>query len=262
MEAVRRRLRKQALGAEIAAFAAQRPSVTAPQAPEEVARAVAGARILDVRRRGKNLLIDLDGGSTLRVHLRMTGDLSAVPDVRFRPVTVRAWFELTDGRGILFDDSRALGKIHIHPSAEIDSALGPLGVEPLSRSFRPETLVEAAKGRRTPVKLLLMDQTVVAGIGNIYAAEALRRAGIDPRRPAGRLSRARVERLHTQIVQVLRTAVQSASLEYMSPGRYEAESFPLLVYDREGQECGTCGRRIRRIQQGGRSTYFCPGCQK
>jgi formamidopyrimidine-DNA glycosylase len=263
VEAVCHRLRKQALGAQITAFHAQRPSVTSPQTPDEIARASAGARIQAVRRRGKNILIDFTGGSSLRIHLRMTGDLYVIPDVRFRPVTARAWFELSDGRALVFDDSRALGKIHAYPTSEIESVLGHLGVEPLSKAFRPETLVEAARNSHRPVKLLLMDQTVVVGLGNIYAAEALFRAGIDPRRPADRIRAARLCRLHAEIVEVLRTAVQSTRIAYMSPGRFtEAESFPLAVYDREDGNCGMCGRTIRRIQQGGRSTYFCPGCQR
>ncbi len=263
VEAVCRRLRKQALGAEIAAFQAQRPSVASPQTPDDIARATDGARLRAVRRRGKNILIDLTGGSTLRVHLRMTGDLYVIPDVRFRPVTARAWFELSDGRALIFDDSRALGKIHAYPTPEIENVLGHLGIEPLSKAFRPETLIDAARKSHKPVKLLLMDQTIIAGLGNIYAAEALFHAGIDPRLPANRIRAARLRRLHAEIVRVLRTAVQSASIAYMSPGRFsEAESFPLAVYDREGENCGICGRRIRRIPQGGRSTYFCPGCQR
>ncbi len=263
VEAVCLRLRRQAKGAKVAVFHAQRPNVTAPQYVEMVATVVAGRSIEGVRRRGKNILIDLSGNVTLRVHLRMTGDLYVVADARLRPVTVRAWFSLSDGRGLLFNDPRALGKIHLYAREEIDAEMAKLGVEPLSRTFRPQTLREAARGSRMPVKLFLMDQSVVAGLGNISAAEALFRAGIDPRKPAGRISPGRILRLHAEIVRVLRHAVQSASIAYKSPRRFEeAESFPNAVYDREGEECGNCGRIIRRIQQGGRSTYFCPGCQK
>ena len=263
MESVCARLRRQVRGAQIAAFRAQRPNVNSPQSPDQVAAGVAGRKILRIRRRGKNILLDLEDNKTLRIHLRMTGDLYVVPDVRFRPATSRAWFELKDGRAILFDDSRALGKIHLHPTPEIDREMARLGVEPLSKAFRPVTLMEAAKGCRTPVKLFLMDQTIIAGLGNIYAAESLFRAGIHPRKPAGRISPPRLTRLHAEIVQVLRDAVQSAGIAYTSPGRFEeTEFFPNAVYDREGEECGICGRIIRRIQQGGRSTYYCPGCQK
>jgi formamidopyrimidine-DNA glycosylase len=186
-----------------------------------------------------------------------------VPDVRFRPVDARVWWELDGGRGLIYQDPRALGKVHLHRTSGIEELLADVGMEPLSTDFTREWFIETARMKRQPAKLFLMDQRHIAGLGNIYAAEALFQAGVHPGRVISSLSRKRLETLHGAIVRVLTDAVQSACIAYVTPGRFEeAEAFPLHVYDREGEACGTCRRRIRRIQQGGRSTYFCPGCQR
>jgi formamidopyrimidine-DNA glycosylase len=149
------------------------------------------------------------------------------------------------------------------PSAEIDARMARLGPEPLSPEFSAAEFVAAARASRQPAKLFLIDQGRVAGLGNIYAAEALFRAGVDPRRVIGALSAPRLRRLHAAIVQVLEIAVQSAIEAYSGPGLIaESEAFPVAVYGREGESCLLCRRVIRRILQGGRSTYFCPGCQR
>ena len=263
VEAVCRKLRPQITGSEIASAHFARASVARPQNPRRIERAVVGSCISAVRRRGKNIIIDLDMDRSLHVHLRMTGNLYVTEDARFRPATARAWFELSDGRGLVFDDSRCLGKIHLRRQREIEEMEKELGPEPLDAEFTVEYLAKAAAVTDQPIKLFLLDQRRIAGLGNIYAVEALHRAGIHPARPASSLRRSRLERLHAAIVRVLTDAVQSACIAYSSPGRFEeAESFPLEVYDREGESCGVCRRRIRRVQQGGRSTYFCPGCQR
>jgi formamidopyrimidine-DNA glycosylase len=141
--------------------------------------------------------------------------------------------------------------------------LASIGLDPLSPGFTVERFAALARRSRAAVKTFLMDQRRVAGLGNIYAAEALHRAGIDPRRRACRLSRARLSRLHRAIVGVLRRAVRSAARAYRRPGQFaEGEYFRLAVYGREGKPCPRCRRPIRRLPQGGRSSYFCPGCQK
>lgn len=263
VEAVCRKLRRDAGGSEIVAAKVLRAAATRPQRPRRIESAVAGRTIEAIERRGKNILIHLSGALALRVHLRMTGDLYVIPDVRIRPATTRVWFELGDGRGLIFDDPRMLGKVHLHCAAELAAVLGELGLEPLDGGFTAERFVDLARRSRQPAKLFLMDQTRVAGLGNIYAAEALFRAGIHPRRGIGSVSRPRLERLHTAIVEVLREAVESAVRAYARPGEFgEAEGFPVAVYGRAGEACERCGRKIRRITQGGRSTYFCPGCQR
>ena len=238
-----------------------RPSVTRPQLPAAVEGGAAEARIDAVTRRGKHILIHLSNGNVLHVHLRMTGNLYAVADVQFRSVAIRAYFELNDGRGLVFDDSRLLGKIHLRKEGELDGALEHVGPEP--RELTAEVFATAAKRARKPIKLFLMDQKHVSGLGNIYAAESLFRARINPRKLGSALSLPRLRTLHQMCVDVLAEAMDSVYRSYASPGHFsEGGSFPAQVYDREGEPCFVCDTPIRRIPQGGRSTYFCPKCQR
>jgi len=193
----------------------------------------------------------------------MTGNLLVIADARMRPSTVRAWFEFDDGRAMVLDDPRALGRVTFHEGREEVDLFSELGPEPLSDAFTPAGLADRARGSRKPVKIFLMDQRAVTGLGNIYAAEALFEAGIDPRRAAGRISRARLGRLHAAIVGILRVALDSAIRAYCEPGGFtEGENFPVAVYGRAGEPCPACGKPVKRIVQGGRSTYFCGRCQR
>jgi formamidopyrimidine-DNA glycosylase len=263
VEAVCRQLRQQVLGQRITAASVLRPRITHPQSPDDVAAAVRGRRIEAVERRAKNILIRLSGGIVVRVHLRMTGNLYVIADVDLRPAATRVYFELGRRRAIVFEDGRALGRIHVHPESEVTALLKELGPEPLSKDFTAAWLTAAARRSRKPAKLFLMDQAQIAGLGNIYAAEALFHARVNPAKIMSQMRRPKLEALHGAIVRVLRDAVQSACIAYSRPGRFsEADSYHCFVYDREGQPCLSCGRKIRRMAQGGRSTYYCPGCQK
>lgn len=263
VESVRRRVRRQAKGAEIITVHIPRPMTVYPQRPETLKREAVGRAIREVERRGKNLLLRLAGGAAIRVHLRMTGNVYVLPEFEPMPATVRAWFELSGGGRLVLDDPRALARITIHSKAELDALLGELGPEPLSPQFTLEYLAGRARRSRKPAKLFLMDQGEIAGLGNIYAAEALFRARVNPTRAMNSLSRTKLAALHAAIVDVLTDAVQSACTTYARPGRLqEAESFRRSVYDREGEPCFVCHRTIRRISQGSRSTYYCPGCQR
>lgn len=253
VEAVCNRLRRTALGAEIAVARIFRPSVTRPQLVKTVEKRVSGRIIENIRRRGKNILIDLSGGEVLHIHLRMTGDLAVIPDARFRAATVRAAFEFSDGRAMVFNDPRALGKIWAG-----EERLGKIGLEPLDASFTADAFDALMRASKQPVKLFLLDQRHVAGIGNIYAAEALFRARVDPRRPARSISSSRRLALRAAIIEVLQQAVAESERVYNAPG----DEFPSAVYGREGEPCPRCHTPIRRILQGGRSTYFCPRCQR
>jgi formamidopyrimidine-DNA glycosylase len=238
-----------------------RPATTRPQTGAFIEKRVADARIEGVTRRGKHILIELSAGRVLHVHLRMTGNLYTIPDVRLRSVFVRAYFELDDGRALVFEDPRVLGKIHLHKADEMEALLKGVGLEPAEMTAAE--FAAMAKKVRKPVKLLLLDQKRVSGLGNIYAAEALFRAKIHPKKLASSLSNARLLRLHRACVEVLADAMDSVYPVYAEPGRYaEGETFPVMVYDREGEPCYTCSTPIRRIPQGGRSTYFCPHCQR
>jgi formamidopyrimidine-DNA glycosylase len=256
VEAVCRKLRDSVVGATIRSVDARRcaaPSV----------RLATGRKILAVVRRAKHILVRLSGGDTLHVHLRMTGNLFAIPDWRFHSADARVIFELSGKMGLVYHDPRALGRVEVVDTAAIDRLMDRLGPEPLGAAFDADSFVCSARGAKQPAKLFLMDQRRIAGLGNIYAAEALFRAGIDPRKPLARLRRPKLERLHGEIVTILEDAIQSACRAYTGPGAFsEAEEFPLAVYGREGEPCNVCAGSIRRIAQGGRSTYFCPRCQR
>lgn len=263
VEAVCRKLRRDAKGATIAAAHIERRRITGRQNPAVVETMVTGHSIERILRRGKNILIELSAGTTMRIHLRMTGNLSVIPDYRFRPAAISAWFAFSDGRALLFEDTRGLGSLTVHDAAEIQTLVATLGAEPLSRKFTAQALIDSAEGLTQPTKLFLMDQRRVAGLGNIYAAEALFAARIDPRKPIGRVSKPRLNALHSAIVATLRDAVRSAYRAYSRPGGYqESEDFAPAVYGRSGEQCHICRSVIRRITQGGRSTYFCPKCQR
>jgi formamidopyrimidine-DNA glycosylase len=263
VEAVCRKLRGEVVGRRITGVSVLRAGVTRPQSSDEIEAAVRGRDVEAVERRAKNVLIRLTGGVFIRVHLRMTGNLYVIPDVRLRPAATRVYFEIGHRRAMVFEDGRALGRVNVHSEGEVQRLLGKLGLEPLSEGFTAGWLAEAARRSRRPAKLFLMDQNQIAGLGNIYAAEALFHARVHPGKVMNRLRGPKIHALHGAIVRVLRDAVQSACIAYSHPGRFsEAESYQCFVYDREGQPCLNCGRLIRRIAQGGRSTYYCPGCQK
>ncbi len=219
--------------------------------------------ITAVKRRGKNLLLHLSGELVLRVHLRMSGNLYVLAAGQARPATTRAYFELNDARTLVFDNPRALGIIELLTPAEWEAAAASLGMEPLSEEFTVEWLAAAAARSRQPAKCFLLNQSHLAGLGNIYSAEALHRARIHPAKPMNRLRRPKLEALHAAVVRVLRDAVKSACNAYAGAGRYNSlEIFPVAVYGREGRPCPVCGRLVRRILQAGRATYYCPGCQR
>jgi formamidopyrimidine-DNA glycosylase len=224
-----------------------------------------GGQITGLGRRGKYLLFGLDSGDTLIIHLRMTGRLEIVPGdspTRMGP-HVRAWFDLSGGECLVFADARKFGRIWLAHDPE--EQLGALGPEPLDWEFDAGSLARRIRGRRVAIKALLLDQSVVAGIGNIYADEALFLAGIHPLRPGGSLSDDEVERLHTAIRQVLREAIsqQGTTLRdyrppYSPEGAYRNH---LRVYQQTDLPCPRCGAPIRRIRVTQRSTHFCPRCQ-
>ena len=169
---------------------------------------------------------------------------------------------MVGGRALVLEERRALARAEAVETKVINAEMEKLGPEPLSSAFRAGWLMGRARRWRQPAKLFLMDQTKVAGLGNIYAAEALFRAGINPCILMQTLAPVRLDRLYKAIVGILKDAVQSAYPAYAGPGDFqEAESFPLAVYGRQGEPCHACGGKIRRLMQGGRSTYYA-GCQK
>ena len=267
VETVRRQVEPEVRGKRIDSLRVLDERWTQPVQPAEVEHAVGGRRVLEVSRRGKYLLLELDDGSALVMHLRMTGNLqlhhAADPEARF----LRAVIRLEDGLELWFTDARRFGHAtHLGPE-EIEPYFAErLGVEPLSGDLTPERLAELAIGRTAPLKSFLLTQTRIAGIGNIYADEALWRAELHPLSPAGSLKPEHCEALVRGVVDSLELALskQGSSIDDYRDARGERGSMQdeFLVHTREGEECHRCGAEIRRIVIGGRSSYFCPGCQK
>ncbi|HKN67153.1 MAG TPA: bifunctional DNA-formamidopyrimidine glycosylase/DNA-(apurinic or apyrimidinic site) lyase [Gemmatimonadaceae bacterium] len=219
--------------------------------PRGALRALAGARVTAVERRGKHQLIHFNDGRVLHVHFRMNGDWIIGPTSEPMPRFARAVFHFEPDTRVVLDDSRALSTIDVH-AAGVDLPLD-LGPEPFDPRLTPAALRAALSRRRIPIKVALLDQHVIAGLGNIYASESLWRARIDPRTAASSLDVAASRRLLSAIRAVIRRA---------TGGRYSRLGGARLdVYDREGQPCRRCRTPIARLVQSGRSTYYCPHCQ-
>lgn len=240
------------------------PRLRYPLPARELA-ALAGSTLRSVSRRGKYLLLDFCDGHLL-LHLGMSGSLRLVaPEARPEK---HDHVDLVFGDTALrFNDPRRFGALlWLVGDPQRHPLLAALGIEPLTRTFSAAWLHRALAGRRAAIKPTLMDSHLVVGIGNIYASESLFRAGIDPRREAGRVSAARLERLVPEIKATLREAIRAggSSLRDFSHADGELGCFQTRhrVYDREGQACPTCGRPVRSLRQGQRSTFFCPHCQR
>ncbi len=249
-----RRLRSAVEGKTISSVRTLHPAL-ARQLPDSAAQMLRERRVVRVERRGKHQILHLDDGSTLHAHFRMNGDwLLGRTDQEPHRFT-RALIDLTDGTRIELNDRRALSAMSFHPAGE--NPLPSLGIEANDRALDADYLRKELNTRRGPIKPVLMDQKVIAGLGNIYAAEALWRARISPRARASSLSNPRLTRLGVAIREVL-------TGRNRPPGRYtdRKNRHRFGVYDREGEPCEVCGTKIKRIAQAGRSTYFCPKCQK
>ena len=282
VETVRRGLLPVMEGQRIERAEVRRPDLRWPF-PPRMAERLTGARVTGIGRRSKYLLVELDTGETLLVHLGMSGRML----VGDRPLGDfhhdvgadrgagpgrhdHVLLDMEGGPRVTFNDARRFGAMDLWPSADIAGhrLLRPIGPEPLGNGFSADTLAQAFRGRSAPVKAALLDQGVVAGLGNIYVSEALARAGIHPRRPAGRIGRERLERLAPAIRAVLEEAIEAGGSTLRDHRQADGElgSFQhrFRAYGRAGEPCLTegCGGTVRRIVQGGRSTYYCPGCQR
>jgi formamidopyrimidine-DNA glycosylase len=252
-----------------------------PVPPEKLGGAVSGAAIERLGRRGKYILMGLDGARTLVMHLRMTGNLilregdEVIDPSEGRRLYesersteerhLRARFVLDDGRELWFTDPRRFGEAFLLNDERLDERFAKLGVEPFSPEFTPAALGEMATGRTAPLKSFLLDQSKVAGVGNIYADEALFRAELHPLSPAGSMKPEHAEALRDAVVAALEAGIDAggSSIDDYRDARGEKGSMQeeFLVHTREGKDCPRCGGTIVRIVVGGRSTYFCPACQ-
>lgn len=252
------------LGRRVAGVTLRRPDLRWP-IPPEIAALLPGERILDIRRRAKYLLLDTAPGSAL-LHLGMSGSLRVLP--ASTPVKAHDHVDLAldSGAVLRFNDPRRFGCLLWQPAGSIHELLQALGPEPLGTGFDGDYLFERSRGRSASVKTFLMDQAIVVGVGNIYAAESLFRAGIAPSRQAGRVSRERYGRLAEAVKDILDHAIRRGGTtlrDFISPdgapGYFEQE---LFVYGREGEPCRNCGRRLLGSRLGNRATAWCANCQR
>jgi formamidopyrimidine-DNA glycosylase len=270
VESLRRILARTAIGRTIARAEISEPRLRRRVAPEMV-KALAGKKIERISRRAKYLLIELGGGTTLLVHLGMSGSLThrgaGFDSKQFAPRHDHVRFLLDDGSALVFNDPRRFGLIKVVPTVELGATpeLSGLGPEPLSREFSAEYLAAKARGRSAAIKNVIMDQRIVAGIGNIYASEILFRAGVRPSRRAGKVSRAEAVRIVNEARIVLRAAIGSNGTTFRSyrdsrgrPGRFAER---LNVYGRDGKPCPRCSTTIRNVTIGQRASFYCPKCQ-
>ncbi|EIE51609.1 5-hydroxymethyluracil DNA glycosylase [Salipiger aestuarii] len=277
VETVRRGLAPVMEGARIRHAQVNRPDLRWPF-PDRMAERLTGARIERLRRRSKYILADLDSGETLLVHLGMTGRMLVSGDalgqfVHDHPAPEKhdhVVFDMQDGARVTFNDPRRFGAMDLMRTATADShpLLTALGPEPLGNGFHESQLLAALKGRSMPVKSALLDQKIVAGLGNIYVCEALYRAGLHPQRRVNKIAEKRIATLVPIVRAVLQDAIAAGGSSLrdfrQADGKLGYFQHSFDVYGREGQPCRTpdCAQTVHRIVQSGRSSFFCPTCQR
>jgi formamidopyrimidine-DNA glycosylase len=264
VETTVRALRPNIVGQTIIDFYTNCPSHIKHSDIKTFRKQIKGSTIQSINRRGKYLVMALNDSLTLIIHLRMSGHLSVVNHSEPIHKHDRTFFYLQNGKDLRFRDQRKFGTVDlVHHTEEV---LGRLGPEPLQNSFTSTVLWRQLKGRRRAIKPLLLDQHVIAGIGNIYADEALFYANIHPTRAADSLTVKEIEALHSAIQKVLTLGIEreGASIDtYIKPDSTRGEmQNALAVFRRNGEPCYVCHSDIQRIVLGGRSTHFCPHCQK
>ena len=277
VETVRNGMKPAMEGNVILRAEVRRPDLRWPF-PENMAERLTGQKVLALRRRSKYILMDLGSGETLIIHLGMSGRIliseEELGNFHHSPDTPQKHdhviFHVKDGGTVTFNDARRFGAMDLAPSADVEShwLLKDIGPEPLGNEFSEAYLAKALDGRNTPMKSALLDQKIVAGLGNIYVCEALNRAGISPRRKAKNVSSKSIARLVPVIRDVLNEAIAAGGSSLRDYRRADGElgyfQHTFRAYDREGEVCQTkgCGGEIARIVQSGRSTFYCPRCQR
>lgn len=297
VEYTARQLQASIVGATIREAQVFWDRIIAHPLPEDFCTQVSGRTIEGVRRRGKFLLLDLSSEGLLIIHRRMTGNFLLLEpgwtlDTSLRERDVQAWstrgpsftleadgsqayssemnycrvcFILEDGRNLLFTDPRKFGRVSLWQRSQEEEALSGLGPEPLSEAFNIEGLAQVLAHRRSPIKQVLLDQTVIAGVGNIYADEALFHARIHPHRAANSLTSQEIANLHEAVVSVLLKGIEHGGTSFSSYRDLWGEAGDnynhVHVYKQAGKPCTRCGTLIERIIVAQRSTHFCPVCQ-
>jgi formamidopyrimidine-DNA glycosylase len=269
VEHVVRGLRRAVLGRRILAVELKLPRILAAPSPASFKRKLRGPRIDAINRRGKYILFELDSRDVLVVHLRMTGKFLCIHQHQPLPPYPHVVFYLDDDRRLVFCDMRQFGRMRLLPAKKLPALpqIESLAPEPLTSDFSLAYFLETLSKSRRSLKQLLLDQTKILGLGNIYASEALFLARISPSKAADSLSKPRALKLHQAIRDILAEAIAAGStlrIDLTDGGASyigTTERF-WRVYEREGEPCVNCGIRIRRVVQGGRSTYYCTRCQR
>lgn len=275
VETVRRGLAPAFEGRQILSLDVRRPDLRFPF-PAQFTGRVTGTRVERLGRRAKFLAADLSSGETLVMHLGMTGRFTIdghqpgqfAHETGTDPKHDHVVFALSGGVRVTYNDPRRFGFMELWPTPSFETypRLVDMGPEPLSNRFSLAYLNEVLEGRKTPIKAALLDQSVIAGLGNIYVCEALFRAGISPRRAANTVPGVRAERLFRAINEVIAEAIEAggSSISDFASASGELGYFQhnFLVYGREGEPCKTCGATVKRIVQSGRSSFFCGVCQR
>jgi len=234
--------------------------------PQDFIKRVTGAKITDVKRRGKYILVYLSSGEIMTVHLGMTGRF-IVHDCSYKKAKhdhIILYFK--SEKCLVFSDTRRFGMVDLAPAKTALKRFASMGVEPLSADFNPPSFLQKIKGRKVPIKQALLDQKIVAGLGNIYVCEALFEAGISPLRAAEKITFKEAGKLVPIIKNILQKSIAAGGTTFRdyrsAEGKKGAFVNSLLVYGKEGEKCVNCGHKIVKIIQGGRGTFFCEKCQK
>jgi formamidopyrimidine-DNA glycosylase len=266
VEVIRRGLAPQLLGRRFLGVVVGEKRLRQESPPEDLKAWVSGRRLLLLKRRGKYLVFHLEGGVNLLIHLGMTGRLLLTPAPSPPRLHVHLIFQMEGGLELVYQDLRRFGQVLVFPPGAAVAPLAQVGREPFSPQVTPEWLAAQARGKGRPLKNFLLDGRVLAGIGNIYASEILFAAGLHPATPVSEVSLTRWQRLLGETRRILRAAIRGGGTtvaNYLnSQGETGLFQMELLVYGREGEPCRGCGRPISRLTQAGRSTFFCPRCQK
>lgn len=265
VETTRRGIQPHVLGACVAEVIVRRRDLRQPVSPS--LSEIEGRCVVSVRRRSKYLLLGIDDGSTVLIHLGMSGSLRLVPAADPWKTHDHLAITLTKGRQLRFHDPRRFGLVlHVSGDPTVHPLLEHLGPEPLDEAFDTAGFAAACRKRSAPIKQVIMDSKVVVGVGNIYASESLFRAGIRPQTRACKVSRARIGKLVEAIRAVLAEAIEQGGTTLRdflksdgNPGYFRQR---LMVYDRASEPCRACASTIRHTVMGQRSTYWCPVCQK
>ena len=268
VETVRQTLQPKLTGLKFRGAQVYLPKIIKTPEPEQFIKEIEGKKIIKLSRRGKHLILGLSDRYTLVVHLRMTGSLvyceNDDPPARHTHVI----FNLSNGAELRFTDVRQFGQMWLVPNTSLDglTCLKNLGVEPLEPQFTRDYLKKELRRRHAQIKPLLLDQTFIAGLGNIYTDEALHRAKINPERVATTLTPREIASLYHAIRDVLQEGIENrgTTIKDYIDGEGQSGSYQgqLQVYSREGQPCGNCGKIIVKKKVSGRSSYYCPACQK